>query len=333
MLNNLNILFLMLTFFSSILAISSSSWLGAWMGLELNMLSFTPLLVEQKNSSTNENALKYFLIQAMASSLFIMFCLVTTFLFFSFSIFSSKMFNFLIIPLMIKLGAAPFQTWFIMLMNNLNWWKALLLATWQKITPLYILMYLNLNTVLIICMASLSLIMGSVGGLTQTTFQKIFAFSSVTHLGWLFSSMIISKQLLLFYFIFYMFMNTILFLMMFSMNIFFFNQNLVFKNNYTFTMSILSLSGLPPFLGFIPKWVIIQHLIVHSHLFLGMILISSALINLLFYLRLIVNYSLLSSLSMKWLYSIRSLTQFNTFIFFMFTVTVMTLILFNFFIF
>nr|UGS80464.1 NADH dehydrogenase subunit 2 [Lachesilla texcocana] len=329
MLNNLNILFLMLTFFSSILAVSSASWFSTWMGLELNMLSFIPLMIEQKNSSTNESALKYFLVQAMASSLFIMLCVTNTFLFFSFSFFNSQITTFLVIPLMIKLGAAPFQTWFIMLMNKLNWWKAVLLATWQKIAPLFILTYLNLNYNIIMIIALISLFTGSMSGFSQTTFQKIFAFSSVTHLGWFFSSMLVSTHLLVFYFSFYTFMNTILFMLMFSMNMFHFNQNLALKNNPAFTMGVLSLSGLPPFWGFIPKWMVIQHMIFTSQMFLAFMLIMSALVNLIFYIRLITNYSLLSSLSLKWTIMNQSTNPSIFLTTVMFMMTISCLVLFN----
>nr|UGS80399.1 NADH dehydrogenase subunit 2 [Lachesilla punctata] len=329
MLNNLNILFSTLTGFSSIIAISSSSWLGAWMGLELNMLSFVPLMIEQKNSSSNESPLKYFLVQAMASSIFLMLCLTNTFLFYSFSIFDTPILNFLAIPLMMKLGAAPFHSWFIMLMNKLNWWKALLLATWQKIAPLFIFNYLNLNFYIIVVLAIISLVTGSITGFSQTSFQKIFAFSSVTHLGWFFSSMLISKQLLVFYFSFYSFMNTILFLIMFWLNSFHFNQILSVSNNPSLTIGALSLSGLPPFWGFIPKWMVIQHLILSSNMTLALILIASALVNLSFYLRLTINFSLLSSLTHKWLPEPQFTTPSVTLTSIMLLMTTFSLILFN----
>lgn len=323
-------MFIILTFSRSILAISSSSWLGAWIGLELNILSFVPLIIEQKNSSTNEFALKYFLVQALASSLFIILCVTNTFLFFSFSIFNSQIFNFLVIPLIIKLGAAPFQTWFIILINSLNWWKALLLATWQKIAPLFILTYLNLRSIIITIIILISLFTGSLGGFSQTTFQKIFAFSSVTHLGWFFSAIIISKHLLIFYFSLYIFMNTILFIVIFIINTFYFNQNLTLNSNPSLTIGILSLRGLPPFWGFIPKWIVIQHIIFSNQIFLTLILITSALINLIFYIRLIINYSLLSTLTIKWLSPDFSLTPSTIIINLIFIITVLSLVLFNF---
>nr|YP_009443887.1 NADH dehydrogenase subunit 2 [Lachesilla anna]ATU07108.1 NADH dehydrogenase subunit 2 [Lachesilla anna] len=326
MLNNLNLLFSMLIFISSILTISSSSWLGAWIGLELNMLSFVPLLIEQKNSSSNEAGLKYFLVQAMASSLFITLSILNTFSFFSFSIFNYSTLNYLMIPILIKLGAAPFQTWFIMLMNKINWFKALLLATWQKIAPLTLLSFMNSSNFVVTIIASLSLFTGAIGGLTQTTFQKIFAFSSINHLGWLISTLLTSKQLLVIYLTMYIFMNTILFVILFLFNTFSFSQNLFSSKTNVFTLSILSLSGLPPFWGFISKWLVVQNMIMTGQLMMNFLLISSALINLIFYLRLIMNYSLLSFSSMKWMFNPEN---FNLTVATLFTLNLFGLILFN----
>nr|UGS80321.1 NADH dehydrogenase subunit 2 [Hemicaecilius mockfordi] len=328
MLNNLNLLFLILMFSSSLLAASASSWLIAWMGLELNMLSFIPLLIEQKNSFSNESALKYFLIQAMASSMFIFLSITNTFWFFSFSIFNFQKFNYLLIPLLLKLGAAPFQAWFIMMMQTLNWWKALLLATWQKFAPLAILSYLNLYKSPLILISALSLTVGSLGGLNQTTFQKIFAFSSVSHLGWIFSSLLISKNLFFMYFLFYSFMNIILFTYMYILNFYFFNQNLSSTSHPMFFLGMLSLSGLPPFLGFIPKWMIIQHLTNQNHILMTFILIISALVNLMFYLRLIISASMLNSISLKWM-NFKSLKLTTMQIMFTFSITILGLLLFN----
>lgn len=50
------------------IAVSSSSWYVCWIGLELNLLSFTPLIVATKNSYCSDSAFKYFLVQAMGSA-------------------------------------------------------------------------------------------------------------------------------------------------------------------------------------------------------------------------------------------------------------------------
>nr|UGS80373.1 NADH dehydrogenase subunit 2 [Lachesilla pedicularia] len=331
MLNNLNILFLILTMVSSIFAISTFSWFSAWMGLELNLLSFVPLLIEQKNSSSNESALKYFLVQAMASSLFITLSLMNTFSFFSFSIFDYQNFNLLMIPLIIKLGAAPFHPWFITLMNKLNWYKAFLLATWQKIAPLCIFNYLNLNMNLVMSIAFLSLFVGAIGGLTQTMMQKILAFSSVSHLGWLLTTTLLSKQILSIYFIMYMLMNMLLFTFLYYNNIFHFNQNLSQTQLLCFSIGLLSLSGLPPFIGFLPKWMVVQNLILSKYLILSFILIAATLITLIFYIRLILNFSLLLSSSPKWfIWQTKSNLKMSKLLTFLTVSSMLGLMMFNF---
>ena len=50
------------------ITISSNSWLRAWIGLEFNLLSFIPIISNNKNILTLEASLKYFLIQALVSS-------------------------------------------------------------------------------------------------------------------------------------------------------------------------------------------------------------------------------------------------------------------------
>lgn len=61
-------------------------------------------------------------------------------------------------------------------------------------------------------------------------------------------------------------------------------------------ISILSLGGLPPFIGFIPKWLVIQSLIFIKINILNLFIISIRLITLFYYLKirfssLILNYS------------------------------------------
>jgi NADH-ubiquinone oxidoreductase chain 2 len=50
---------------------------------------------------------------------------------------------------------------------------------------------------------------------------------------------------------------------------------------------LISLGGLPPFLGFIPKWLVLTNLISNNLFLLRIILVISSLITLFFYLRII----------------------------------------------
>ena len=80
------------------------------MGLEINLLSFIPLIINSKNLFSSESSLKYFLTQALASSIF----LFSIILFFLFNNFNRYEFNFYFLillnsSLIIKIGAAPFH--------------------------------------------------------------------------------------------------------------------------------------------------------------------------------------------------------------------------------
>ena len=56
----------------TLLSVSSVHWLRIWAGLEVNLIGFLPLLVYQKRVSERESAVKYFVVQALGSSLLIL---------------------------------------------------------------------------------------------------------------------------------------------------------------------------------------------------------------------------------------------------------------------
>lgn len=53
------------------MAVSGANWTIAWIGLELNILAFLPLLSEGKKRNAAEGGGKYFLAQAAGSLLFL----------------------------------------------------------------------------------------------------------------------------------------------------------------------------------------------------------------------------------------------------------------------
>nr|UGS80269.1 NADH dehydrogenase subunit 2 [Notolachesilla sp. GRA1sp1LA] len=304
MFNNLNILFLFMTITSTIISISSSNWLGVWIGLEINMLSFIPLIILPKNILSNESAIKYFLVQASSSALFL-----TSILYNSFNSISltnmylnTTMMFLMIIPLMIKIAAAPFHQWFINIMPGLSWSMCYAVSTWQKITPLFVLNYFFMkNNILLILFVTLSSIIGALGGLTQTFLKKIIAYSSVNHLGWLMASILISKKMMIMYLLFYMMTNAFVMFILSLNNITQFiqiNTKILF---ISFTICMMSLGGLPPFVGFMPKLILIKMLLQNELLSISLMLVFTTLVTLFFYLRLTFSIMSLSSTSQKWM--------------------------------
>nr|YP_009743771.1 NADH dehydrogenase subunit 2 [Parallelia stuposa]QIE12502.1 NADH dehydrogenase subunit 2 [Parallelia stuposa]UIF93642.1 NADH dehydrogenase subunit 2 [Parallelia stuposa] len=300
--NSSKMFFFFILIFSTLISISANSWIGCWIGLEINLLSFIPLISNSNNLLSTEASLKYFLTQSIASINFLFSILMKMMLLknFELNFFLSIMIN---SSMLMKMGASPFHFWFPNIVEGLSWFNNFILMTWQKITPMIILSYyFNKNFILMIIM--LNAIIGALGGLNQTSLRKIMAFSSINNLSWMLSSILISENLWLFYLIMYSFMISILCSTFYFLNVFFINQ--LFINNMNSLIKInllinfLSLGGLPPFIGFFPKWIIINFLIMNQMYFLTFILIMMSLILLFFYIRIIYSTFMFNYFKMKW---------------------------------
>nr|QBF01265.1 NADH dehydrogenase subunit 2 [Phortica foliiseta] len=289
--NSSKILFIMIMILGTMITITANSWLSAWMGLEINLLSFIPLMSDNNNLTSTEASLKYFLTQALASTV-LLFSVILLMLKnnINMEINYSYISMIMLSSLLLKSGAAPFHFWFPNMMEGLTWMNSLMLMTWQKIAPLMLMSYLNIK-LLLLTSAILSVIIGALSGMNQTSLRKLMAFSSINHLGWMISALMISESIWMIYFMFYSFLT---FTLIFMFNIFkifhltqmfslFFNSKIL---KFTLFMNFLSLGGLPPFLGFLPKWIVIQQLSFNNQYFLLIILMISTLITLFFYLRL-----------------------------------------------
>nr|AXS65009.1 NADH dehydrogenase subunit 2 [Curculionoidea sp. 12 KM-2017] len=294
-----NFMFFNTLILSSLISISSISWFTAWIGLEINLLSIMPLIKSVKNKYSSEASIKYFIIQAMASAM----------LLFSILLMMNSSFNNLYMPshislmtnsaLMMKMGAAPFHFWLPEVTSGLNWNIIFIMLTWQKIAPMILLfysLYMPLFLSIIIIMSSM---ISGIQGLNQTCLRKIMAYSSINHVGWMIASLMSSLNTWLYYFFIYMIINFNIMYTFFFYKIFYINQlNKLFcnkkKTKFFFMMNFLSLGGLPPFLGFLPKWISIQMLLKMNFWSLSLLLIIFSLISLFFYMRIT-----LSSLSMK----------------------------------
>nr|QBF00234.1 NADH dehydrogenase subunit 2 [Stegana nigripennis]QBF00235.1 NADH dehydrogenase subunit 2 [Stegana nigripennis] len=308
--NSSKILFVIILMLGSLISISSNSWLGAWMGLEINLLSFIPLMSDNNNLMSTEASLKYFLVQALASTVLlfsvILMIMKNNMNFEIKSFFTSSM---IFSSLLMKSGAAPFHFWFPNIMEGLSWMNCLLLMTWQKIAPLILISHFNMKLLLVISII-MSVIIGSLSGLNQSSIRKLMAFSSINHLGWMLTILNLENSIWLIYFMTYSFLSFCLIFMFNNFKIFYFNQmfSLFFNSKilkFYFFLNFLSLGGLPPFLGFLPKWLVIQHLSLNNQYFLLMILMMTTLITLFFYLRICYSAFMLNYYENNWMKNIQ----------------------------
>lgn len=288
-------IFFLTLILGTILSISSSSWFGAWIGLELNLISFIPLISIKINYYFSEAALKYFLIQALASTIIISSrCLI---------LFSHLTPYFLIlISLLLKLGAAPFHFWFPQVIEGLSWLQVIILITIQKFAPIYLISYIVRDSIFLhftLISATISAIVGALRGLNTLKLRKLIAFSSINHMSWILVAISLNQTIWLIYFIFYSVISISVIAIFFVLQIYNMSDLLNFKISkslfiLSIPMSLLSLGGLPPFSGFIPKWIIIQIMLNNNIVLILLFLLISSLITLYFYLRILTPFVLLS---------------------------------------
>lgn len=204
---------------------------------------------------------------------------------------------------MIKIGSVPFHFWFPNIIEGLSWFNSFILITWQKISPIILLSY-NINFNFLIFIIILNVIIGAIGRFNQTSLRKLLAFSSINNIGWLISALLIRENLWLIYFLFYTIFLFISCFLFYIINIFYINQLFNFNYNFLIKFSIiinfLSLGGLPPFLGFFPKWIIINYLILNNFFIVNFMFIITRLIILFIYIRIIYFSFIFSSLKLKW---------------------------------
>nr|YP_007475028.1 NADH dehydrogenase subunit 2 [Haemaphysalis formosensis]AFU55277.1 NADH dehydrogenase subunit 2 [Haemaphysalis formosensis]UXX50198.1 NADH dehydrogenase subunit 2 [Haemaphysalis formosensis] len=264
------------------ISISSNHWFIYWIMMEMNMMMFIPILKYNKLENCN-SMITYFVIQSFSSILFFM---ASSMMMINYSFFMEMLIN---ISMMIKLAMIPFHSWLISISETLDYNSFLIILTFQKIIPLFILSKMKMEISMIISI--LSLMMSSIMIFNLKILKKILIFSSISHLSWMIMIMFMSSNFWISYMIIYfMMINSILKILkinkissvnsMMSMKI---SNNEKIK----FVISMLSLGGMPPFVGFLIKFIAILLIIKYS-LILMSILIISSLINIFIYIRMIM---------------------------------------------
>nr|QJQ26884.1 NADH dehydrogenase subunit 2 [Osedax rubiplumus] len=286
---------------STISVLSASHWFFMWMMMELNLFSFIPLIFSSSSINESESAIKYFLAQAMGSSILFIFIILNN----SQTSFTSLLPILLITSMLIKLGAAPCHFWFPSVMNSMSWISCFILSSWQKISPLFILSFFfsSFNNYTLIILGILNSLVGGIYGINQSSLRTMLAYSSISHLGWMLVVMNFSMSTLLMYFITYIMMILPIMMISHSLSVsykpqLFSSSNLPRSMMLLISLLFLSMSGLPPFLGFFPKWIVLQSMVASNLFLYSLLLIMSSLLTSFFYLNFMLTLSMKSFQSM-----------------------------------
>nr|BCM23400.1 NADH dehydrogenase subunit 2 [Leiodon cutcutia] len=282
-------------FLGTTITATSSHWLLAWMGLEINTLAIIPLMAQHHHPRAIEATTKYFLTQATAAAMILFAGTTNAWLTgqwelqqITHPILSAMM----IAAIALKIGLAPLHTWLPEVLQGLDLMTGLILSTWQKLAPFTILVQLQPNNpTLLTFLGITSTLVGGWGGLNQTQLRKILAYSSIAHLGWMILILQFLPSLTL--------LTLTLYLLLTSTSFLIFTLNKTTTINALTTswpkapilttatpLVLLSLGGLPPLTGFMPKWLILQELTKQNLALTATLMALGALLSLYFYLRI-----------------------------------------------
>nr|AZZ89097.1 NADH dehydrogenase subunit 2 [Paracatonidia sp. SX-2018] len=302
-LNSSKMMFLMMMITSTIMMMASNNMILSWMSMEINLISFMPLMTKSKK--LNDQTMKYFIIQSLASSTMLMSILMN-------STFEApiEMSIMLMTSMLMKIGLMPFHMWMPNLMQSLEWNTCMLMMTWQKISPvIFTSQMINLYSLTI--PMYMSLLLAPMVGMKQTAYSKILAYSSIANSPWMILSSKISKTNFYYFMMIYSMMNIVLMLTLKKNNMIFMNQmNPMSKfTKMMFMIMMLSISGMPPMMGFMPKWMILQSYI-DKMLVMSMMMISSSMISTFIYIKMMYPMMMTSS-TKKFINSIKEMKLMN----------------------
>nr|YP_003345256.1 NADH dehydrogenase subunit 2 [Facciolella oxyrhyncha]BAI53471.1 NADH dehydrogenase subunit 2 [Facciolella oxyrhyncha] len=275
---------------------ASSHWLLAWMGLEINTLAILPLMAQHHHPRAVEATTKYFLTQATAAALVLFAATSNAWATGNWEIqqpFHPTIIMITMIALGLKVGLAPMHFWLPEVLQGLDLNTGLILSTWQKLAPMTLIYQLSLeiNQPTMIMIGMTSALVGGWGGLNQTQLRKMLAYSSIAHMGWMMVVMSYLPNLMMLNLMIYIIMTSTAFMALKAMSATKINM---LGTSWTKApiltiitmMTMLSLGGLPPMTGFMPKWLVLQELTKQGIPLTATVMAMTALLSLFFYMRI-----------------------------------------------
>lgn len=281
---SLGIIFMLII--SPLLALRSSGWVAIWARLEVGIIGLVPLIfIWGGLFLRGERCIKYFVVQAFASGLL----LFTGLLIFSepptYRTGLEVMMVIFLASLLLKIGVFPFHFWVVPVISFIGDLQILYILGPMKVVPLKLTslvvdLYGGVELVMVV-LSVCSMVIGSVIGNRCYSVRGILGASSISHSGWLLISCIYGC--LWIYFILYVF----------SLRQFVVSH--LWGYRFLCGLSILRISGLPPFVLFYAKISLLMRILtrgVYLVLFIGVIL--RLVISLNFYLKYFFLFSLAS---------------------------------------
>jgi NADH-quinone oxidoreductase subunit N len=312
----------------ALVMIDSGNLVNFFIGLEIMSISLYLLAGSEKTSITsNEAAMKYFLMGSFASA-FLLFGIALLFgatgslYFHDIALYSTThaastplIFRagvlLIALGLSFKVGAVPFHFWIPDVYQGSPAIITAFMITSIKVAGFAALLRLtitcfpgdnNIWTGSLAIIAALSIIVGNLSAMGQTSMKRMLAYSSIAHTGYMLIAIVClqanSSSVILFYSYAYVFANLAAFAILIVLRERAGNSSLDSFNGLgklntlcaiAFTIAMLSLTGIPPLAGFMAKYNLFSLAIQHGYLWLVIIAILGSVVSIFYYFKPIIN--------------------------------------------
>lgn len=306
--------------------VSGQHFLTLYMGLELLSLCLYALVaMDRDNSRAAEAAMKYFVLGALASGMLLygMSMLYGATGSLNISEVASSLLNgiqnrpvlvlglvFIVAGLAFKLGAVPFQMWVPDVYEGSPTAVTLFIGSVTKLAAFALVIRLLVQGLfvlaidwqgMLIIMAVLSIVIGNITAIAQTSLKRMLAYSTISHVGFLLygimSAGVNGFASAMFYIVSYVLMTLAGFgiILLLSRKGFEADKldDLKGLNQrspwYAFLMLItmFSMAGVPPTLGFYAKFAVLQAALQAGMIWLVVFAVLMAVIGAFYYLRIV----------------------------------------------
>lgn len=304
--------------------ISSQSLLSTYLGLELQSLCLYVLICFlRKSSVSGEAAVKYFILSVLATGILlygvsviygitgsVQYSEVGQALYGMKDLRVSFAMLCLIIGLAFKLSAAPCHMWTPDVYEGASMPVTALLATGTKIAAmavlirivgsLFLLQAVGLSQLLSF-LACVSMVIGALGALMQSSIKRFLAYSTIANIGYTLIGISILDLKGFTYALLYLILYMIVTLGLFSVLTYIRIEDRQLKNLSDLSglstkdpgtalgvaLLLLSLGGIPPLAGFISKLLLFSAAIENGLLWLVLVAVFSSVLGAFYYLRVI----------------------------------------------
>lgn len=351
-------LILLFIVMGSLLLISSSDLISVYLSIELQSYGLYILCTLYRNSeSSTSSGLTYFLLGGLSSCFILLgigliyansgttyldsFYIITNLsnlindnnlnyiMYNDISTYISYYLLLITVGFLFKISAAPFHFWSPDVYDGIPTIVTTFVAIMPKISILIILLHLVhfSNSISIeyswtsslLISSILSLIIGTVLGLTQFRIKRLFAYSTISHVGFLLLALSINSvesiQSFIFYLIQYSISNLNAFFILIGIGYtlyFYINKNIDYNNlldknnspiqlinqlkgyfyinpilSISLAITLLSFAGIPPLVGFFAKLMVLSSALQNGFIFLALIGILTSVISAVYYLNVI----------------------------------------------